>query len=65
MEHPPLTVICTMCGGKGTLARLPGKTMDNQPVGEVPITRSELYPQVCEKCSGSGLVAAPLVPDSD
>ena len=38
-------VKCTTCGGKGTVPRASGVTMDGLPIGEVTLVKSELWPQ--------------------
>jgi hypothetical protein len=47
---------CPKCNGTGTLPRPQGVTMDGLPCGDVIITRAELFPAICDRCSGSGEV---------
>jgi DnaJ-class molecular chaperone len=50
-------VKCTTCGGEGTVPRAAGVTMDGEPVGDVNLVKSELWPATCNRCNGSGMMS--------
>jgi DnaJ-class molecular chaperone len=50
-------VKCTKCGGEGVVPRAAGVTMDGLPIGEVNLVKSELWPQTCDRCNGSGMMS--------
>jgi hypothetical protein len=51
-----LQIKCDACSGNGTVAREKGKT-----TGDVEDANAiaYLWPKLCEKCCGSGLIDAP------
>ena len=49
-------VKCRTCGGEGTVPRAAGVTMDGEPVGDVNLVKSELWPATCNRCNGSGMM---------